>query len=350
MQLQPQANAYYFLRWRIRARIRRFLRPIFLLPLPVFFTPTRFSPAYDLFLYEIATFTAFAAVCEAIGYHRTLSLINTCIRDPLNEVLPKHFRFAKVGSMSHNCPNCGSYDWENRATVSFFIRFLTEPATKAVAFHIAMVAGSWQRAYYQSNLNSCIAANLRIDHSGHISQFLELQSMLSRPRLCFLVSGLLFFQAGSADLAVAADEYELKMVDNSTTFSQAIAINSKLEILGTREVAEGPGSAMKTYFRSGDKDVLLNPPKDFTNLEPQALSDTSLVVGYVSRPVGNENGSLRGFVWDAKTGELTTLDPLPTDVGSHAQDISADGKRITGYSTGHTPARLRPCVWQWQEE
>lgn len=174
--------------------------------------------------------------------------------------------------------------------------------------------------------------------------------MLSRPRLCFLVSGLLFFQAGSADLAVAADEYELKMVDNSTTFSQAIAINSKLEILGTREVAEGPGSAMKTYFRSGDKDVLLNPPKDFTNLEPQALSDTSLVVGYVSRPVGNENGSLRGFVWDAKTGELTTLDPLPTDVGSHAQDISADGKRITGYSTGHTPARLRPCVWQWQEE
>ena len=30
-------------------------------------------------LYEIATFSAFAFVCEAIGYHRTPSLINTCI-------------------------------------------------------------------------------------------------------------------------------------------------------------------------------------------------------------------------------------------------------------------------------
>ena len=30
----------YFLRWRIRARIRRFFRPIFRRPRPVFFTPT----------------------------------------------------------------------------------------------------------------------------------------------------------------------------------------------------------------------------------------------------------------------------------------------------------------------
>jgi hypothetical protein len=33
----------YFLRWRIRARIRRFLRPIFRRPRPVFLTPTSFS-------------------------------------------------------------------------------------------------------------------------------------------------------------------------------------------------------------------------------------------------------------------------------------------------------------------
>ena len=32
-----------------------------------------------LSLYEIATSAAFASVCEWIGYHRTLSLINTCI-------------------------------------------------------------------------------------------------------------------------------------------------------------------------------------------------------------------------------------------------------------------------------
>jgi hypothetical protein len=33
-----------------------------------------------LSLCEIATFSAFAVVCEAIGYHITPSLINTCIK------------------------------------------------------------------------------------------------------------------------------------------------------------------------------------------------------------------------------------------------------------------------------
>jgi probable HAF family extracellular repeat protein len=148
----------------------------------------------------------------------------------------------------------------------------------------------------------------------------------------------------------AADEYELKMIDNSKSYSQAIAINAKCEILGTREVMEGPGITLKPYFRSTDTDVQLNPPTGFTNLEPQALSDNGLVIGYVSRPAGNVNGSLRGFVWDSKTGEMSLLEPLPNDIGSHAQDISADGKRITGYCTGHTPARMRPCLWQWQED
>ena len=175
--------------------------------------------------------------------------------------------------------------------------------------------------------------------------------MLTLPSFRWLICGILFLHGLCVvDEALAADEYELKMIDNSKTFSQAIAVNAKLEVLGSREVIEGPGIAMKSYFRSGGTDVQINPPKGFSNLEPQALSDTSLVVGYVSRPLGNENGSLRGFVWDSKTSELSLLDPLPTDIGSHAQDISADGKRITGYSTGHTPPRLRPCVWQWQEE
>ncbi len=175
--------------------------------------------------------------------------------------------------------------------------------------------------------------------------------MVSRPSSHWIISCLLCLHGFCVvDTASAADEYELKLIDNSTTFSQAIAINAKLEILGAREVEDGPSIAMKPYFRSGDTDVQLNPPKGFTNLEPQALSETGLVVGYVSRPLGSENGSLRGFVWNSKTSELSLLEPLPTDIGSHAQDISADGKRITGYSTGHTPPRIRPCVWQWQEK
>ncbi len=175
--------------------------------------------------------------------------------------------------------------------------------------------------------------------------------MLLRPPFHWIFSGLLFLHSLClVHEAVAADEYELKIIDNSKTFSQAIAINAKLEILGAREVMDGTGIAMKSYFRSGDGEVQISAPKGFSNLEPQALSDTSLVVGYVSRPPGSENGSLRGFVWDRKTTELSLLEPLPTDIGSHAQDISADGKRITGYSTGHTPPRIRPCVWQWQTD
>ncbi len=175
--------------------------------------------------------------------------------------------------------------------------------------------------------------------------------MFLRRSFGWVVGGLVSLSALSeVSRAVADDDYELKMIENSMTFSQAIAINSKLEILGSREVVEGPGSVLKSYFRSGETEVQINPPKDFSNIEPQALSETGQVVGYVSRPAGNENGSLRGFVWDSKTNELTLLEPLPTDIAGHAQDISADGKRITGYSTGHTPPRIRPCVWQWQEE
>ena len=36
-------RAVYFLRWRILARIRRFLRPIFRRPFPVFFVPNAYS-------------------------------------------------------------------------------------------------------------------------------------------------------------------------------------------------------------------------------------------------------------------------------------------------------------------
>lgn len=175
--------------------------------------------------------------------------------------------------------------------------------------------------------------------------------MFSRRSLVWMICGLAALN-GSNVVSHAApdDDYELKMIDNSKTFSQAIAINAEFEILGTREVEEGPGSILKGYFRSGETDVQINPPKEFSNLEPQALSDSGLVVGYISRPAGNANGSLRGFVWNSKTNELTVLDPLPTDIAGHAQDISADGKRITGYSTGHTPPRIRPCVWQWNEQ
>lgn len=38
----------YFLRWRILARMRRFLRPILRRPLPVFFVPTDYAPIHHI--------------------------------------------------------------------------------------------------------------------------------------------------------------------------------------------------------------------------------------------------------------------------------------------------------------
>ena len=169
-------------------------------------------------------------------------------------------------------------------------------------------------------------------------------------RHCLIGFVLLLSNPPATAYSQDADDYELRIIANSTTFSQAIAINSKLEILGNREVTEGDVGTLKSYFRSGEEDFEITSPKDFTNVEPQALSDTGVVVGYVSRPVGNPDGSLRGFYWDSKAKIITLLEPLPTDTAGHAQDISADGKRITGYSTGSEPPRIRPCVWQWNEE
>lgn len=41
---RDDARGDHFLRWRMRERIRRFLRPILRRPLPVFFVPTKRLP------------------------------------------------------------------------------------------------------------------------------------------------------------------------------------------------------------------------------------------------------------------------------------------------------------------
>ena len=166
----------------------------------------------------------------------------------------------------------------------------------------------------------------------------------------WLLCGVALLHSSQNTAAQDTDDYELKMIANSKSFSQVTALNSKLQVLGSREVMEGDIGQLKNFFRSGDEDFELKPSKEYTNIEPQALSETGIVVGYVSRAVGSPGGSLRAFYWDSETKETTLLDPLPTDSAGHAQDISADGKRISGYSTGSEPPRIRPCVWQWNEE
>ncbi len=164
----------------------------------------------------------------------------------------------------------------------------------------------------------------------------------------FLTSLLLaFFAAHSLQ---AQNRYELRLIKNSPTFTQVIAVNSKLEVIGIREVQDGAITAQKNFFRKGDQDVEIRVPEGFSNIEVQALSDSGIVAGYTSRPLGGSEGSVHAFVWDSQTDVLTRLSPLDGDVSSNAQDISADGKMVTGYSVGNMPPRMRPCVWSQSDD
>jgi probable HAF family extracellular repeat protein len=170
--------------------------------------------------------------------------------------------------------------------------------------------------------------------------------MTSRRFFCTI---LLFMTQIGLNSTLAQDQYQVRAVVNSETFSQIIALNANLDVIGSREIPEGPTRSMRNFYRgnSDEKDTEIPVPNGFTNLEVQALSDTGLVVGYISRPAGHPKGSLFAFVWNGKSKEFTQLDPLAGHTASHAQDISADGQFITGYCTGTEPPGLRPCVWHW---
>lgn len=146
----------------------------------------------------------------------------------------------------------------------------------------------------------------------------------------------------------AAQDFEIRLIENSKTLSQVIAINSALDVIGTREVTEGPITSFRVFFRRGDVDFDFVTPKTYTNLEPCALSENGFVTGYVSRQTGTDK-SMVGFVWDSKNQEIMLLQPLEKDSICQAQDISANGKIVSGYSTGSNPARTRPCVWERKE-
>jgi len=148
---------------------------------------------------------------------------------------------------------------------------------------------------------------------------------------------------------VSGEGFTLDIIDNSPTFSQALAINASGQMIGVREVANANQTvfSQEYFFFDGKQTTKIPSLKDFTNIEVAALSDNGWVAGYASRPMGHPQGSLTAIVWNSKTGELTRLMPAAGDISSHAQDISADGLRVSGYTSGSEPPRLRPCVWTW---
>jgi hypothetical protein len=70
------------------------------------------------------------------------------------------------------------------------------------------------------------------------------------------------------------------------------------------------------------------------------------VVGFVTRPGGDPDGSQRAFVWTTAEPKPELL-PLPdTFRDSCAFDGSHDARVISGYVLGRDPPRLQPCVWR----
>lgn len=146
------------------------------------------------------------------------------------------------------------------------------------------------------------------------------------------------------------DGGELEVFDNSATYSQILDINASGAVVGMREVLDEKKTiTSQVYFYLDDKISHDIPKLDgYTNIEVKALSDDGKVVGYASRRIGSPNGSLTAILWDRETKKVVNLGALEGDTTSQAQDISADGSLIVGYSTGARPARIRPCVWKWK--
>ncbi len=203
---------------------------------------------------------------------------------------------------------------------------------------------------------------VRFSHAGLLVTMLSKEpNMLRHHRMLACISLVcpwilacspMFSQSEVRVAQLKEDAFTLDIIDNSPTFSHSLDINKKGQMIGVREVADQAGHvySQESFFIDGSETIKLPLLEGFTSIEILALSDTGRVVGYASRPIGHPEGSLTGIVWDSATKKLTRLPPIAGDLACHAQDISADGRQITGYSSGFSPARLRPCVWSWQED
>ncbi len=166
---------------------------------------------------------------------------------------------------------------------------------------------------------------------------------------CLIACGCTVFWAGSllsddSQPVIIHQKFQglqIEYFNNSATASQALGINASGSISAPQKIWQVQ-ELLLFCGQDGYKEMPI--PKGFTNVEALAISDTNLVVGRTTKPIGKP-GSLRAVVWNPGQGEIKLL---PTPEGDHSCDvcdITPDGQRITGYATG--PNGLRPVVWEW---
>ncbi len=128
----------------------------------------------------------------------------------------------------------------------------------------------------------------------------------------------------------------------------ATGINGRGDIVGFEWIASKQYPSVidqVPFFARGKTITYLPLPAGYTAAFPAAVSDAGVVVGHVSKPAppGRVPLHSQAFVWDAKTG-IHVMGVLADDVVSYARDISADSRRISGYSVGDN--RVRACIWE----
>ena len=190
----------------------------------------------------------------------------------------------------------------------------------------------------QRNLNSICGANFEMTQAKLVFLTVSMAALLSTAA-CSRQDGV---------RKISGQGFSLDVHDHSGSLTRLLAINSENHVLG---LLERPGEKTEEvfdhiyFYHDGRKKSELPKLDGFTNIEAVHLSDNGLVVGFASRRLGHPDGSLAAILWEPAKEKLTKLNPVEGDNASHAQSISADGQKITGYSTGANPARLRPCVW-----
>jgi uncharacterized membrane protein len=128
----------------------------------------------------------------------------------------------------------------------------------------------------------------------------------------------------------------------------AVGINGKGDIIGFEWVENKtiPGVVDELPFFARGKTVTRLPLlQGYTATFPAAVSDDGTVVGRSSKPA--PQGVViplrnQAFIWTA-SGGIRGLGTLERDLASFASDISADGRRISGFSVGEN--RVRACIW-----
>ena len=148
-------------------------------------------------------------------------------------------------------------------------------------------------------------------------------------------------------VAAADRQIGIRYIGNSASISQLVDLTCGGMTIGMKEIERRRGLLeMVPFYHDGLNESSVPSLDGFTSLQLQRLSDTGMVVGTAGRVPTVSNGAFQGFIWSETEDRLERLEWLAGYRGSSAFDVSADGRRITGFCVGANPPRIVPCLWE----